>query len=364
MRGTKRTWVLAAAVGAAALLVLFAASASFLTRVLSNNVTERITVLPEVSLAPAEPLPTSIPEAITYEAPAKPLNILFLGSDTREGQGPGFGNLSGFNGDTTMLMHVSADRKNASILSIPRDLWLEIPTCKAADGTTYQASEGKFNSALPRGGPDCVIKTVTKLTGVPIHHVAVIDFTGFSDMVDAVGGIKICLNEPVQDQWADADLPAGEQIINGKEALALARARKTLSDGSDIARIDRQQALLLTLYRQVSEKGLLADPTGLYDLAKVAAENLATDPELASAPALVGLAKDLRSISPDDIKFLTVPWNDRGDGENVVVDWEKATPIFTALANDTPLPSREKQDKSSNSGNASNSNAVCKDPLW
>lgn len=363
----ERALVLLVGLGAGSLLL--AGAATLAADRAADNITDNISVLPVEELAPAPALPETLPAALRYTAPAEPLNILFLGSDTRENQGAGFGTMEGFNGDTTMLLHVNAEHTKASILSIPRDLWTSLPECTSADGTTYQETEGKFNSALPRGGPDCVVKTVKKLTGIPIHHVVVIDFTGFAAMVDAVGGLRVCLNEPVEDPWAKASFPAGEQTIDGMQALSLARARKTIGDGSDTSRISRQQAVLMRLYEQVSQRGILGDPLGLYRLAEAAAKNLSTDPALAKASALVALAKQLRGIEPDNVRFLTVPWVDRGDGENVVLDRGRADPLFAALRDDTPLPSKGKKGGARGQSNGGKTEpatpaGICADPLW
>ena len=359
MSGMKRAIFACTALGAGLLLV--GAGASFAMNQVANGISNRIGVLDGMSLAAAPGLPNTLTDAARYTGPMEPINILIVGSDTREGQGPGYGNAPGFNGDTTMLMHVNASHTAAIVMSIPRDLLVDIPECKASDGTVYPASRGKFNSALPRGGPDCVVKTVSGLTRIPIHHVVVINFTGFADMVDAVGGLTVCLSDPIDDWWAQAHFPAGEQTVDGKQALALARVRKTIGDGSDISRINRQQQLLTALYQQVRDRGLLNDPVATYRLAEAAASHIATDPALASAPALAGLAKQLLDISPSDIRWMTVPWIDAGDGENVLLDEVTAQPIFDALASDTPLPPRRPHKQTAK---PAGSQGACTKPLF
>jgi len=126
-----------------------------------------------------------------------PLNILLMGTDTRTGQGGGFGDETELGGegrsDTTMLVHLSGDRKSAIVVSIPRDSVVAIPACTKTDGTTTSETTGLFNSAFSTAGPACTIKTVETLTGITINHAVIVDFVGFSSIVDALGN-KSLLN--------------------------------------------------------------------------------------------------------------------------------------------------------------------------
>ena len=271
----------------------------------------------------------------------EPVTILLMGSDTRVGQGAGFGNASNFGpprSDTAILLHISADRKHALAVSLPRDSWVQLPECTSADGSTvHPAKAGKFNSAFERGGPVCTVKTVESLTGVTIDHFAVVDFKGFENVIDAIGGVEVCMPTAVDDPKSHLKLPAGKSVVSGAQALAFVRARKTLGDGSDIGRIGRQQAFLSSAIRKVTSLGVLANPVTLYQMLDAATKSLTVDSGLAGVGNMKDLALSLQGLSPKSIVFTTVPFADRGDGENVV--WTKAAePLWASMRNDTSWP--------------------------
>jgi LCP family protein required for cell wall assembly len=274
-------------------------------------------------------------DAGNYQA----LNVLLMGSDTREGQETNkYGDpdvLTGERSDTTILLHVSADRSFATAVSIPRDTWVMLPEC-TRNGETVGAFEAKFNTAFEIGGPGCTVKLVEQMTGLQIDNFAVIDFEGFKQVVDAMGGVEVCLKEPASDPDSKLDLPAGTSVVNGEQALSFVRARKTLSDGSDLSRIKRQQAFLSSMIREASSTGLLLNPVRLYSTLDAATSGLTTDPGLADIDVLRDLALSMRGIDPGDIAFLTMPWVERGDGENVLLDEESAQPIWRSMADDVP----------------------------
>ena len=175
------------------------------------------------------------------------LNILLIGSDTRETTedlvAAGGEDVPGARSDTTILLHLSADRSRAVAVSIPRDSWVPVPSCTTADGGASAPVTTKFNAAFETGGPACTIQTVESLN-VRIDHFVVIDFAGFTNMVGALGGVDVCVPEETTDSASGLDLPAGRSTIDGDQALAFVRARKGIGDGSDLGRIDRQQAFL------------------------------------------------------------------------------------------------------------------------
>jgi LCP family protein required for cell wall assembly len=268
----------------------------------------------------------------------EPINVLIMGTDTRTGQGGGFGNPSKTasgrgHSDTTILLHVSGDRTRALALSIPRDTWVTRPVCKGS-GTV----EGKFNEAFSIGGPACTIKAVEAITDVRVDHFVVVDFKGFIGVVDALDGVPICLKEAVDDKDSKLSLSKGTHVLNGEEALAFARTRKTLGDGSDISRINRQQVFLSAVVRKATEKNVLTDLPALYNVLDATTKSLTTDPELGSVEQLKDLAVSMQGLSPSKVQFVTVPWVSRGDGENVLVYEPKAAPIFKAMRNDTAWP--------------------------
>jgi LCP family protein required for cell wall assembly len=236
-------------------------------------------------------------------------NILLIGSDSRAGDNRKYGRDDGGSqrSDTTILLHLAADRKSVTAMSLPRDLMVEIPVCHEVDGTATKEQFAQFNWAFEFGGTACTIRTVEKLTDVRIDHQMVIDFNGFKDMVDAVGGVEVCLKKPVDDAEAHLKLPAGRQKLNGEQALGYVRARKSIGDGSDTERMDRQQQFLGALVNKVQSNGVLLNPTRLYPVLDAATKALTTDPGLNSLKDLYELVRGLRDVPTDRVQFLTVP---------------------------------------------------------
>ncbi|MFF1359453.1 LCP family protein [Streptomyces sp. NPDC058297] len=236
-------------------------------------------------------------------------NILLIGSDSRAGAGNRkYGRDSGTQrSDTTILLHIAADHKSAIAVSLPRDLMVDIPTCLAHDGKRTGAMFAMFNYAFEQGGSACTIRTVEKLTGIRINHHMVVDFSGFKDMVDAVDGVEVCLKEPMNDHAARLKLPAGKQTLDGEQALGYVRARKSLGNGSDTDRMDRQQQFLGALVNKVKSNRVLLNPTKLYPVLDAATSSLTTDPGLASLRDLYNLVRGMRDIPTANVQFLTVP---------------------------------------------------------
>lgn len=236
-------------------------------------------------------------------------NILLIGSDSRSGRANApYGQDQGTQrSDTTILLHLPADRRSATAVSIPRDLMAEIPACLKADGSRTPERYAQFNWAFQWGGAACTIRTVEKLTGVRVDHHMVIDFGGFKKMVDAIGGVEVCLKQPVDDSEAKLRLPAGRQTLRGEQALGFVRARYSLGNGSDTERMERQQQFLGSLVTKVQSNGVLLNPARLYPLLDAATSSVTTDPGLASLRGLYELVRGIRDIPTDQVKFLTVP---------------------------------------------------------
>jgi LCP family protein required for cell wall assembly len=276
-----------------------------------------------------------------------PMNILVMGSDTRVGQNGIGGSVAAGSGgsDVTMLVHLSGNRKRALVMSIPRDTWSLIPACKQQNGTLSQPHYFKFNSAYTVGGPACTIKLFTQMTGIPVDHFVVVNFTGFENIINAVGGVPVCLTHAVNDpaeagQGSGLQLSAGTHLLMGTQALEFVRLRHNIDDGSDTSRIPRQHAFLSSLIRKVHEDNLLFHPVQLLQILDSATKSLTTDPGLGNLLALKDLAQSLTGLKPSDVTFLTVPWAPRGDGANVVIKQAVAQPIYDAIIHDTvwPLP--------------------------
>lgn len=267
-------------------------------------------------------------------------NILLIGSDTRSGNGNGrYGRDSGTErSDTTILLHLSAGRHTATAISLPRDLMVDIPSCLMSDGGRSEPMFAMFNSAFETGGSACTIRTVEKLTNVRVDHHIVLDFHGFKKMVDAVDGVQVCLAKPIDDKAAKLKLPAGRVTLDGEQALGYVRARKSLGDGSDTDRMDRQQRFLGALVNKVQSNDVLLNPVKLYPVLDAATSSLTTDPGLASLRGLYELVRGLRDIPTKAVQFLTVPRESYvyNPNRDQLVEPE-AQKLFERLRRDAPL---------------------------
>lgn len=280
------------------------------------------------------------PEKVIDEAEElNPLNILLLGSDTREGVGNGSigGETPGLS-DTTILLHLSADRERAYGVSLPRDAMVERPECIKEDGSTDPGGLSMFNAAYATGGPACTQRTVEQLTGIHIDHFVVVDFAGFKHMVDALGGVEVCVPKEVNDDVGNIHLPAGTYEADGDQALDYVRVRHGISENGDIGRMRRQQAFLASMANKAISAGTLANPVKLYNFLDAATASLTTDEELASLKELAGLANQVRGIGLENIQFLTVPWQWWPEDRNRVVWAPEADRLWQRLENDLDLP--------------------------
>ncbi|MEV0094670.1 LCP family protein [Streptomyces sp. NPDC050738] len=287
-------------------------------------------------------------------------NILLIGSDSRSGSNKGYGRDSGTQrSDTTILLHLSADRQRATAMSIPRDLMVQIPACHKPDNTLSDSQFAQFNWAFETGGTACTIRTVEKLTGIRIDHQMVIDFNGFKDMVDAVDGVEICLTSPINDTEAHLKLPAGRQTLRGEQALGFVRARHSIGNGSDTERMGRQQQFLSSLVKKVQSSGVLLNPTRLLPVLDAATKSLTTDPGLDSLKDLYDLTRRMRDIPIDKVQFLTLPREsyiyDANRDQLVEPDAEN---LFTQLRKDVPVtvsPTPPANDAASGDNSANDS---------
>jgi LCP family protein required for cell wall assembly len=278
-------------------------------------------------------------EVVKKDVPHKPLNILLLGSDTREGQGNNIGGETPGLSDTTILLHISADRDSAYGVSIPRDSMVERPECERKDGQGADPGGlSMFNAAYAIGGPACTIKTVEALTEIRINHFVVVDFNGFKNMVDALGGVPVCVPEEVNDNIGHIYLPAGSYDVRGQQALSYVRLRHGLSENGDIGRMKRQQAFLASMANKAISAGTLLNPVRLYNFLDAATKSLTTDPELASLNELRQLAGQVKNIGPSQIKFLTVPWEVYPPDHNRVQWAPEAAKLWDRIRHDEPLP--------------------------
>jgi LCP family protein required for cell wall assembly len=235
------------------------------------------------------------------------VNLLLVGSDSGEGN-PAYGTRDAELNDVTMLMHISEDHTNAVVVSFPRDLIIPIPSCTDENGVQYPAARARaINMTLSEGGLPCTVTTVEQLTGLDIPFAAKIEFSGVIEMSNAIGGVPVCVAEPIRDEKTNLELAAGEHMLKGKKALAFLRTRHGVGDGSDLGRINNQQVFLSSLIRTVKSSETLTNPAKLYGLAKAAADNMALSTSLAGYDTMVSIALTLRDIPLERVAFVQYP---------------------------------------------------------
>jgi LCP family protein required for cell wall assembly len=276
-------------------------------------------------------------------------NILLIGSDTRYGQGDYYGhNLVTDQSDTMMIMHIAANRQWAEVMSIPRDSWVNIPSCKEGNGQMSGPRQYKINEAFALGNLDgnntglgvaCTVKTVEQDTGIYIDHFVVVNFTGFQNMVSALGGVQECNTQPINDPLSGLKLSAGHHMLTPTQALAYVRARYTLGDGSDLERITRQQAFMSSLVQRVRSK--LLNPIAIYRFLDAATKSLTIDTKLGGVTGLYDLASSLRNLPSDKVAFFTLPTYPRSevvpsDTANVLWTQPQDNQIFRSFREDVP----------------------------
>ncbi|MER7584991.1 LCP family protein [Kitasatospora sp. NPDC097691] len=269
-------------------------------------------------------------------------NILLIGSDDRSGSNGSYGGQAGTErSDTTILLHLAADRKHATAVSVPRDVMVTVPACEKPDGTRSKPVLMQFNQAFETGGPACSIRTVEQLSGIRIDHYVILDFSGFKTIVNAIGGVEVCVPQPIHDKDAKLDLPAGRQTLRGEQALGYVRARESLGDGSDTQRMGRQQQFLAALIRKVESQGVLLNPARLWPVLNAATSSVRADSGLSSLGALYDLTQDLRGIPSANVVFLTAPRRPyRYDSDRDEFVQPQTGQLFTALRDDLPVSVR------------------------
>jgi LCP family protein required for cell wall assembly len=272
--------------------------------------------------APVPPL-----AAGTTDPDGKAQDILLVGNDSRAGAtraelkalhtGPNNGEV---NTDTMMLMHIPANGSRATIVSFPRDSWVNIPgygmgkiNSAYGDGYTSAKSAHKSETAAESAGLIMTVRTIEALTGLHIDHYAQVNLLGFYRISNAIGGVQVCLNH-AQNASTDADqfgrgysginLPAGVSVIKGAQALAFVRQRHGLPNG-DLDRIKRQQYFLSSAFRKVTSAGVLLNPFKLRDLMHAVGSSLLIDPQL----KVLSLAREFQQMSAGKLSFLTIPNN-------------------------------------------------------
>lgn len=296
----------------------------------------------------AEPTPNA--------AGQTPMNILLIGSDARDSKANQKlgGARETFGGtplaDVQMLLHLSADRSNMSVVSMPRDTLVRIPKCTDPDdGTVYPASNGRVmtNQSLGHGGPGCTVATWQELTGIHIDHFVMVDFAGVVSMADAIGGVPVCVDANIhsrdgQGHGSGLKLRKGTTYIKGEQALQWLRTRYGFEDGSDLARAKAQHMYMNAMVRELRANATLSSPNKLRKLAEKATGALTVDTGLDTVKKLYDLSDELRKVEPERITMSTMP--NRYVGSRVEPT-EDAEQLFRLVRDDIALDGKDKKKK-------------------
>ncbi|WP_307828074.1 LCP family protein [Nocardioides sp. SYSU D00038] len=284
------------------------------------------------------------PEEVDVKGPTQPINILVMGSDARDGAGNNIDGLTGDGqrSDTTILFHLSADRKSAYGVSIPRDSLVDRPECFDDDMNSIPGGSGAmWNEAFSVGGAACTIKQFEALTDIRINNYVVVDFRGFRDMVDAIDGVEVCIPQDINDEAHGIVLKAGTRELGGEEALSYVRVRHVEgTDGSDLGRIQRQQAFIAAMAAKVISGDTLARVDRLIGFLNAATKSLTTDIENIGRMARIGA--DFNGVGLKRIQFITVPWQYSPADPNRVEWLPEAEQLWEKIRNDSPLGSFRK----------------------
>ncbi|MBG6180067.1 LCP family protein [Arthrobacter sp. CAN_A1] len=283
-----------------------------------------------------------------------PVQILILGTDTRTGAdnaaygGAEFTTETG-NSDVMMLMHLSADRENVTMVSFPRDLLVPLPACLDPEtGTLNPAQDlAMLNGALGNGGPGCTVAAINELTGLKIDHFMMADFNAVKELSSTLGGVEVCVNDAIEDTYSGLSLPAGTSEVEGEQALAFLRTRHAFGDGGDEGRIRAQQSFMASMARKIQAEGTLTNLPRMYAIAETVTKNLTVDDGLSQIPDLLRLADRLKDVDLAKVAFVTVPVLPyEPDLNRLIPDEERAEELFATLVEDrsvvdepTPEPS-------------------------
>jgi LCP family protein required for cell wall assembly len=313
----------------AVVLVSSVSLAGIVTFDVASSVQPGVQLANETEGPPPPPRINAIPGGV---------NLLLVGSDSREGQDPAFGgeDATGNLNDVTILLHISQDHSNASVISFPRDTFVPIPECPDPEGGTFSSmSRQKINTTLSYGGLACTVLTVEKLTGLDIPYAAEVQFSGVIATSTAVGGVPVCVAEPIEDEYTGTFLSAGEHTLSGVDALQFLRSRHGVGDGSDLTRINNQQVFLSSLVRTVKSADTLSDPLKVYSLAKAVTANMRLSTSLNNVETLASIAVALKDIDLNKVVFAQVPTGSTEGGvAPIQPDFDE---MFEAIAADQPI---------------------------
>lgn len=280
-----------------------------------------------------------------------PLNILLMGSDSRNSdENVKLGGAKDTRGekpraDVQMLLHLSADRTNMTVISIPRDTRVTIPKCTDPhDGTVYKKSEDIINASLTHGGPGCTVATWEEMTGISVDHFMMIDFAGVVNMADAIGGVPVCVNKNIYDKQSGLKLKAGTTTIKDEQALQWLRTRHGFEDGTDLGRTHAQHMYMNSMIRELKKGAKLTDPGQLTGLAEAATKSVTVDKGLGTVKKLYDLGNELKKVPADRITMTTMPWDwDPANKAHVIPKPGDADKLFALVRADNPVDGKAKK---------------------
>ncbi|MFI5680901.1 LCP family protein [Streptomyces cellulosae] len=307
------------------------------------------------------------PKASPNSAGQTPLNILMIGSDSRNtAEDLELGGSKGDVGraplaDVQMLVHVSADRSNMSVVSLPRDTMIPIPKCTDPhDHKVYEAlSLSMANESLGRGGPGCAVATWEKLTNIHIDHFMMVDFSGVVSMAGAIGGVPVCVKQNVYSHTSDGHgsglkLEAGITYVKGEQALQWLRTRYGFEDGTDLGRTHAQHMYMNAMVRQLRKNATLSNPEKMRSLAETATKALTVDEGLGTVKKLYDLSEEFKKVPTKGITMTTLPTEQWSENHNRLVPKPgDADQLISMIRNDTPLEGHGAKKKVTQASTAS-----------
>ena len=249
--------------------------------------------------------------------------------------------------DVNLLVHISDAPRRVTVVSFPRDLMTGVPSCTNEDGSETSGSDyQQINTVYREGGLNCVVKTVSQLSGMNIPFAAKVNFGGVINITDAIGGVEVCIgNGGIDDFYTGIDWPAGPRVVQGIEALQFLRTRHGLENGSDLARISNQQQYMSSLARKLVSEEVISNPATLYKLATTAVDNITPSAGLTNPMTLAQIALAVKDVPFQDIVFLQYPvLEDPADPNRVVPDYDAAEQMWAALAANEPIEVTHDQD--------------------
>lgn len=272
------------------------------------------------------------------------MQILVLGSDTRDGKNSQYGGANESTGyghsDVMMLMDISADNKRVNVISFPRDLLVDLPKCTDQETKKDFPAQKKvmINAAMSEAGIGCAVDTINKLTGLEIDHFMMADFNSVKELSNTVGGVDVCISDAVYDPDSGLRLPKGTSQVQGEQALSFLRSRHAFADGGDLGRIKGQQGFLSSLVRKIKDDGTLGNPGKMLQIADVVTKNLTIDEGMASVPTLLTVGNRLKNIDVSKVAFVAVPTEPAvSDTNRLQLAEPAASQLFAAMRKDVDL---------------------------